>query len=652
MSSASEHEHESPRERESGLERLEHRLYSRTPPPLRHDEESIGEEKHVRIAPEWTSEAERKESAFYSIAAVAMPWLKRLLIASVLFFMFTVGIALYGVWRGGNTVSPQNISVDVIGPVGAAAGEEMHIDIAIQNRNAIDLASVDVLVEFPESTRKPGNVSESLLRYRDALGELKAGNTLSRRLSLIPFGEEGERQTIQVTVEYRPKDSNAIFSRRVEHAFAINSAPVLFTLGIPKEVNADQAFEITIDLRSNSSAVQEDLLVKAEYPPGFQFTESNPNPSFGKDTWLIGDLEPQGTRTVRIKGKLQATLKEERTFRFSLGTQSVKDEKQLGTVFLSEAPSILIQKPFILLDLLVNGKEGKTFVGRSGQTMRADITWENNLSAKVANLEITAKLSGGIHNKGSVSVANGFYDSATDTILWDQRKVPRFAVVEPGKSDTLSFSFTVLPVSANAASFKNPQMTIEVTARGKRLDEQGLYQDVVSSVQKDIKIATVLALSSRLLYADGPFANVGPIPPKAENETTYTVVWSLSNASNGVANAKVAAVLPAYVKWLGDISPPSERVAYNPVGGEIVWDVGDIAADTGIRTSPREVSFRISVLPSASHIGTAPTVVGESVARGNDRFTGSEVTSNTRPPLTTASLGDPRVGEESGIVVQ
>ena len=110
-------EQESPRERESGLERLEHRLYSRTPPPLRHDEEFIGEEKHVRIAPEWTSEAERKESALYSIAATAMPWLKRLLIASVLFFMFTVGIAFYGVWRGGNTVSPQNITFEHRGPV-------------------------------------------------------------------------------------------------------------------------------------------------------------------------------------------------------------------------------------------------------------------------------------------------------------------------------------------------------------------------------------------------------------------------------------------------------------------------------------------------------------------------------------------------------
>ncbi len=641
-----------PADHQSSLENLEHRLYSRTPPPLRHDEEFLGEERHVRIAPEWTSEAERKESALYSLIAKVMPWLKRLLIVSIIFFLFAAGIGLYGIWRGGNSVSPQNVSVDVTGPVGTGAGEEMNIDIAIGNTNAIDLASVDLLVEFPDGTRKPENLNEALPRYRDALGPLLAGGHLSRRLSLVPFGEEGEHKTIAVTVEYRPKDSNAIFSRKVAYEFSISSAPVIFKLGIPKEVNSDQVFETTINLSSNSSATQENLLVKAQYPFGFQFVESEPEPSFGTDTWLLGDLPSQGKRSIRIKGKLQATEEEERTFHFSVGTQNPKDEKQLGTVFLTEAPSVLIQKPFINLDLLVNGKEGKTFVARSGQTIRADITWENNLTAKVANLEITAKLVGDIYNRTSVSAADGFYDSGLGEVLFDQRKTARFAALSPGANGTLSFTFATLPVATDPSSFKNPQMTIEVTARGKRLDEQGLYQDVVSSVQKEIKIATVLALSSRLLHEDGPFTNDGPIPPRAEQETTYTVVWSLSNASNGIANTSVSAVLPSYVKWLGGVEPSSEEVAYTPVGGKILWNVGELEAGTGVGAPPREVSFKVSLVPSLSQVGAAPTVVGESSARGTDRFTTSDVNSNTRPALTTGSLGDAGATAKSGIVVK
>ena len=640
------------KERPSSLESLERRLYSRTPPPLRHDEEFLGEERHIRIAPEWTSEAERKESAVYSILVTIMPWIRRLFVASLLFFMFTVGIAFVGIWRGSNTVSPQNISVDITAPIGIGAGEEMNIEIVVGNKNAIDLDSVDVLVEFPDGTRKPGNLSEPLLRYRDALGLLAAGKSLSRKLALVPFGEEGENKKLLVTVEYRPKDSNAIFSRKVEHAFSISSAPVVFTLDLPKEVNSEQLFDIVIDVSSNSSVTQENLLVKAEYPFGFQFAKSEPKPSFGADTWFLGDLKPAGRRFIRLSGKLEATEKEERTFRFSVGTQGEKDERTLGAVFLSESPTVLIQRPFINLELLVNGTQGETFVGRSGQTIRADISWKNNLLSKVTDLSITAKLSGDIFNEASVSSAEGAYDSTTDTLLWDQRKVSKFAIVEPGAKGTVSASFGILPVATDPKTFKNPRLAIEVTARGKRLDEQGLSREVVSSVKKEIKIATSLTLSSRLLHADGPLANQGPIPPRGEEETTYTIVWSLSNTSNGIGGATVTTMLPSYVRWAGETSPLSERISYNQVGGAVTWDAGGIASGVGVGTPPREVAFKVVLIPSLSHVGMSPVVIGESVARGDDLFAGVPIQSNVRPPLTTKSLSDPGAKESNGVVVK
>ncbi|MSU56071.1 MAG: hypothetical protein EXS51_02055 [Candidatus Taylorbacteria bacterium] len=641
-----------PKERRNTLDELENRLYSRTPPPLRHDEEFIGEERHIRIAPGWTSDAERKESATYSMLATVMPWLKRLFVASIIFFFFAAGIAFYGFWRGGNTISPQNISVDIAGPVGIGAGEELTLDITVGNDNALDLDAVDLLVEFPDGTRKPGKLSESLLRYRDSLGPLPAGQKASRKISLVPFGEEGEEKTIAVTAEYRPKDSNAIFSRKVEYTFLLSSAPVTLDLSIPKEVSSDQTFEMTVDLASNSASVQKGLLLKVQYPFGFQFIESTPSPSFGKDGWLIGDLAPSGKRNIRIKGKLIATEQAERAFRFSVGTQSIKDERQLGTTFLSEVPSIVIQRPFMTLDLLLSGEQGKTFVGRSGQTVRADISWGNNLSTKIADLEITAKLTGVIYNRTSVSTYDGYYDSNTNSIVWDQRRVGRFSAVEPGETGTQNFSFIILPVATTPALFKNPQMTIEVTARGKRLDEQGLYQDVVATVTKEIKIATTLSLSSKLFHEGGVFDNIGYLPPKAEGLTTYTVVWALSNTSNGVADARVSAVLPSYISWQDKVSPATEQVRYNPLGGEVVWSAGEIPAGTGVGTPPREVSFQISLLPSLSQVGTSPVVIGEVISKAMDRFTGIEIVGTTRPAMTTGSISDVGAAAQSGIVVK
>ena len=100
----------------------------------------------------------------------------------------------------------------------------------------------------------------------------------------------------------------------------------------------------------------------------------------------------------------------------------------------------------------------------------------------------------------------------------------------------------------------------------------------------------------------------------------------------------------------GEVSPDSEQVTYNPVGGEIIWNAGDIEAGTGVGSPPREVAFQVSFLPSLGQVGTAPTVLGESVARGTDLFAGIDITSNTRPALTTKSLGDAGRAGKSGIV--
>ena len=278
------------------------------------------------------------------------------------------------------------------------------------------------------------------------------------------------------------------------------------------------------------------------------------------------------------------------------------------------------------------------------------MVWANNLDTKIADLEITAKLEGTIYSRSSVTAGGGFYDSNTATVFWDKRHQSSFGSIDPGQNGTVSFSFGTISVGTDPALWKNPSMIIHVSVHGKRLDEQGVYQDVTSTFTKEIKIASALGLLSRLSYGSGPLMNSGPVPPKAEVETTYTITWSLSNSSNSVSNAQVRAVLPSYVRFVGAVSPSSESVAYSSVGGEVVWNVGEMKSGVGFGTSPREVSFQIAFLPSVSQIGEAPIVIGEAVASGEDRFTLSPVERSVRSALTTGSLSEGAAGK--GIVVK
>lgn len=639
-------EHQPPPDRPSHLDALEDRLYSRTPPPLRRDEEGLSEH-HISIKPAWNREEEPGPS--FRILATIMPWLKRLFIASILFFLFAGALAFYGFFRGGNTVSPGNISLAVLGPVSAAAGEELTFEVTITNYNELALESVDLIVEYPAGTRKTVDLGTELLRFREALGGLPPGGSVSRRLSAVPFGEEGDKKEVRLSAEYRPAGGSATFSKTAVYEFLVNAAPLTVSVSVPSEVGSGQPFEISVEIVSNASAIIRNLLLKAEYPVGFMFESATPAPAFSGNIWQLGDLKPEGKRTVRIRGVVEAAEEEERTIRLSVGAASPRDEKVLGTVFLTETPSVMVRKPFVGLSLALNGESGKEFVARSAQTLRADILWANNGTAKVTDLEITARLDGAVWNRSSVAPQGGFFDFNTNSISWDKRIRSSFGSLSPGESGTVSFSFTTAPVATDPALFKNPEMFIHIFARGKRLNEDGAYQDVVSSFSKKIKIASALALGTRLLYNGGPFVNSGSVPPKAEEETTYTIVWSLSNSSNSVSGAKVSAVLPAYARWMEKWSPASERVSYNAIGGEVVWDAGDIAPGAGFGTSPRELSFQVALLPSLSQVGSSPVIVGEAVAEGYDRFAGASVRSNVRPALTTASLEE---GGGSGAVVK
>jgi hypothetical protein len=250
-----------------------------------------------------------------------------------------------------------------------------------------------------------------------------------------------------------------------------------------------------------------------------------------------------------------------------------------------------------------------------------------------------------------VTVTKGFYRSSDNTITWDQTLFSDLAVLNPDDTVNLGFSFNTFS-EEKIRAMKNPKMDIAVTVTGKRQNESGISQDVTSSATKTIRVASVLGLSARALYYSGPFTNTGPMPPRVDNDTSYTIVWSLTNGSNDFSNTKVTAILPSYVKWLAVTAPAEEKISYNPIGGQITWDVGSLKAGTGYSGSPRQVSFQVSLSPSLSQVNSAPTLVGEVTASGDDNFVGQSVEVGARAPLTTDLTTDISFKQGQGMVIK
>ena len=147
-------------------------------------------------------------------------------------------------------------------------------------------------------------------------------------------------------------------------------------------------------------------------------------------------------------------------------------------------------------------------------------------------------------------------------------------------------------------------------------------------------------LPAQALYYSGAFKNEGPIPPKVEQKTTYTIVWSLSNTANNISKAQVSSTLPPWMRFIS-LSPGSTEILnYDDSTKGIIWNVGMIPAGTGITEADREVSFQVELNPSLSQVGTMPVIINDTTLTGHDDFANVDVIVN-KTSLSTRLLNDP-----------
>ena len=178
---------------------------------------------------------------------------------------------------------------------------------------------------------------------------------------------------------------------------------------------------------------------------------------------------------------------------------------------------------------------------------------------------------------------------------------------------------------------------------GTRVGQTNVPEQVQASLVKTAKVVTVIAFSASSLHSSGTLNNSGPIPPHANQSTTYTIVLNVRNEGSAVAGGVVSTTLPGYVSYTG-LTNGSGLFSYNEVSHTVSWNTGDLAQGTSAQGV-----FQVSFTPSTSQKGTAPQLTGTASFSGYDRFAGVQV-SATADPVTTETEGDPGYMSANAIV--
>ncbi|MDA8596973.1 DUF11 domain-containing protein [Candidatus Pacebacteria bacterium] len=552
---------------------------------------------------------------------------KVMLLAGLAFFVLAVTLSSMFFFFGNNSISGENINVTLSGPFTIGGGEAIPLQIGITNQNAVPIESATLIVTYPPGTKSAEEEGKELFVERLPLDTVGPGETLNIPLRAIVFGEENQEREIRALVEYRVDGSNSIFEKAAEPLrFKISSSPVVMSVQSVHKVSSGQETDIVLEVRSNSPNTLTDIVVRADYPSGFDFYSSEPSPVAGQNVWLIEELAPEQTTTITVSGVVVGQETDEYTMHFSIGVGAEGNRLDLSSILSTISTDFALETPFIDVQMALNGNGADTVPVTADSPIRVEVIINNTLEDSIFDGRAELELSGNALSDYEVRTNGGFYDSANNRVVWDHSELDNLREILPGETTRLT-----LTLNPDPDIKVTPELGFTVDVRARRVSEGRATEELIGTAQAAAKVNSVASLITEVARGTSVFTEYGPLPPIAEEETSYTITMFVENGTNDVGDVEVAASLPLYVTWLGETSGAGS-FSYNEVARTITWDAGDIDANQS-----KIGAFQVELLPSISQIGTTPTLVGEQRLRATDRFTGSVIRSSKSARTTQLS---------------
>ncbi len=540
------------------------------------------------------------------------------------------------------------IEILISGPEEAKSGELKTINFSIYNNSNNNLIDSLLTIKLPEGVFNPEDFAADKVILN--IGTLKAKSTQEVSLSFLFTGENNTFKNIEAIFRYRPEKLNAYFEKTDFKKILINGSVFRLSVLTPNQVFIDQNFPITLSWSNIYDYLYENVEIRANWPNGFIFQESNPKPKGeANNIWSLGIISPSSEGKINIKGVLSGTPQETKSIVFVLG---INKDNQFFPLAKSEAIVTLIENP-LKIYTLVNG--ATAYEANLGEELVFDIYYQNNYSSALRNVKVKVDLTGDVFDYDSLNAPKGVYSKHLKQIFWDGLYVPELYNLTPGESGTLRFSIKVKkdwPMLSK--SQQNPLLEVKTTIESGNIPEgTDLSELPKSSFVNTIKInsdAKLVVESYHYDYASG-IANTGSLPLKVGQPTDFTIHFKIKNTYNALTDVVVQTTLPAWVEFTSQVAGNygSSRPQYDPLRRTVTWSLPSIEAGSGVLDKGYEAIFQIRVTPISNYTYQPIPLTGEITFRAIDSFTGKAI-EQIFPPVISNKLTDQAVFSGQGIV--
>jgi hypothetical protein len=546
---------------------------------------------------------------------------------NLLFFITILFIVLgaAGYWYyQKNIYSKEVLKLEILGKNEVELAEEIEYLVKYKNNGDFRLEEPVLIFEYPKNSIVEG---EKFLRKEIKLEDIYPGEERTASFKARIFGKEGETKVAKAQISYRPKNIKSTYTSETTFTTLIKSVPITFEFDLPSRIESRKEFSLRLNYTSYVNYYLSDLEIRVQYPNGFEFLDSKPK-ALEKTNWNIDPLNNTDGRRIEISGVLNGETGESKIFTAQIGIW------QDGEFVLLKDTNRGIQIGKSSLYILQEINNNPKYSANPGDLLDYEITFKNIGDQPVDNILMIVNLEGDAFDFDSVKVQTGRFEKDGKRIIWDYTMIPALKNLLPTEEGKVEFWVKLkddLP-----SDLKNPTI-----------------KDIVSldNLREEFstKINSKLEISQKGYFQDDFFGNSGPLPPKVDQTTTYTIMWQVKNYYNDLKNVKIRATLPDWMKLTGEIMPKDSKFSFDSASKEIVWDLGDLAAGSGVSTIAPTVAFQVAFSPSLSQRGQTPDIIGEAKITANDTLTDSTI-ERTSSALNTTLPDDPSMGQGMGVV--
>ncbi len=550
--------------------------------------------------------------------------MRKILLIVVFVFILT---SVFGFWYWQrNIYSREALRVEIIAPEEVVLFEEVEYIVKYKNNGNARLEEPRLIFEFPENTiLEEGKTNRIEIGGKD-IEDIYPGEerTVSFRGRIV--GGEGEAKTARASISFRPKNLKPRYESSTTFTSIIGQIPITFDIDLPSRIEAGREAKVFINYFSNLNYPMMNLVIKMDYPLGFRFIESSPNP-FEDNEWHISLLNRSEGGRIEITGELSGEITDKRVFNAQIGI-----EQNNKFIFLKEtSKGVEITRPSLHIFQRINGSD--RFSATPGELLRYEIFFRNIGGNPFSDLFLISRLSGEFFDFNSIRVQDGQYSKSDRTIMWDWQEVPKLRFLNEGEEGKVEFWVRVRddvdPGFSENFSLRNRVSVAKI------------------SEEFTTKINTKLFINQRGYYRDEVFGNSGPIPPKVGEQTTYTINWQAENWYNRAEDIKVRAFLPENVSLTGEIFPENEAMnfTFDNQSREIIWNIGDMSPFKSLRN----IAFQVALTPLLGQLGETLPVIHSARISGYDKWTEKTI-QGASAEIDTTLFHDGSVSIEDGVV--